>query len=78
MFRVENADFIANKLASELLPDQEQREVYKNAEEAVQRRMRPTARRTAGIEFDVDWALAQADRRAGSLAAQTTAMECPV
>jgi hypothetical protein len=56
MFRVENADFIADKLASELLPDQEQREVYKNAEEAVARRIAagesdPTGR----IEFDVDW-----------------------
>lgn len=56
MFRVENADFIADKLASELLPDQEQREVYKNAEEAVDRRMRSEGTQAVGrIEFDVDW-----------------------
>ena len=39
MFKVENADFIADKLASELLPSQEYREVYKNAEEAIERRI---------------------------------------
>jgi Histidine kinase-, DNA gyrase B-, and HSP90-like ATPase len=62
MFKVENADFIAEKLAAELLPNQEYREGYKNAEEAVERRVR--AERAAGlepvpgtIEFDVDWAL---------------------
>lgn len=62
MFQVENADFIADKLAAELLPNQEYREACKNAEEAIQRRRR--AERTAGsepaeglIEFDVDWAL---------------------
>lgn len=58
MFRVDNADFIADKLASELLPDQEQREVYKNAEEAISRRQQiegPGA--TGRIEFDVDWPL---------------------
>jgi hypothetical protein len=32
MFRVENADFIADKLASELLPDQEFRDATTNAE----------------------------------------------
>lgn len=58
MFRVENADFIADKLASELLPDQEQREVYKNAEEAVNRRHLAEAVPSGGrIEFDVDWPL---------------------
>jgi len=58
MFRVENADFIADKLASELLPDQEQREVYKNAEEAVLRRLAAEAAPGGGrIEFDVDWPL---------------------
>ena len=58
MFRVENADFIADKLASELLPDQEQREVYKNAEEAVDRRMRADGGKVSGrIEFDVDWSM---------------------
>jgi histidine kinase/DNA gyrase B/HSP90-like ATPase len=62
MFKVENADFIAEKLAAELLPNQEYREGYKNAEEAVERRIK--AERGAGhepapgrIEFDVDWAL---------------------
>jgi hypothetical protein len=62
MFKVENADFIAEKLAAELLPNQEYREGYKNAEEAVERRLRLD--RDAGripapgrIEFDVDWAL---------------------
>ena len=39
MFRVENADFIANKLATELLPNQEYREAFKNAHEAVERRI---------------------------------------
>jgi hypothetical protein len=58
MFRVENADFIADKLASELLPDQEQREVYKNAEEAVHRRLKFEDKPSGGrIEFDVDWPL---------------------
>lgn len=62
MFKVENADFIADKLANELLPDQEYREAYKNGEEAVHRRQLADA--AAGrepakgwIEFDVDWAL---------------------
>ncbi|HVV89507.1 MAG TPA: ATP-binding protein [Solirubrobacterales bacterium] len=56
MFRVENADFIADKLASELLPDQEQREVFKNAEEAVSRRIQAEGAESAGrVEFDVDW-----------------------
>jgi len=56
MFRVENADFIADKLATELLPNQEFREVLKNAAEAVERRLAvdPTPGR---IEFDVDWNL---------------------
>ncbi len=56
MFKVHNADFIADKLANELLPNQEYREVLKNALEAVQRQM--TAERSADggrIEFDVDW-----------------------
>lgn len=61
MFRVENADFIADKLASELLPDQEQREVYKNAEEALHRRFRePDSEKSGRIVFDVDWSLRQA------------------
>ncbi len=66
MFKVENADFIAEKLAAELLPNQEYREGYKNAEEAVERRVK--AERAAGleprpgrIEFDVDWALHEQD-----------------
>jgi len=62
MFRVENADFIADKLASELLPNQEFREAAKNAEEALVRRMRADGSFGGGrIEFDVDWALLEAD-----------------
>jgi histidine kinase/DNA gyrase B/HSP90-like ATPase len=57
MFRVENADFIADKLASELLPDQEFREVLKNALEAVDRRMRADGSKKGRVEFDVDWSL---------------------
>ena len=58
MFKVENADFIADKLAAELLPNQEFREVLKNALEAVQRRMAADANTNGGrIEFDVDWSL---------------------
>jgi hypothetical protein len=59
MFRVQNADFIADKLASELLPNQEYREVAKNAEEAVQRRVAQDGEQDGRIEFDVDWALHQ-------------------
>jgi hypothetical protein len=58
MFRVENADFIADKLASELLPNQEFREVLKNSLEAVDRRIQlPGSKATGRIEFDVDWSL---------------------
>ena len=61
MFRVENADFIANKLATELLPDQEYREAFKNAHEAVERRIAADGLEDrAGdgrIELDVDWHL---------------------
>src|SRR3712207_3775417 len=58
MFRVENADFIADKLASELLPDQEQREAFKNAAEAVSRRLEAVGAESGGrIAFDVDWPL---------------------
>ena len=58
MFRVENADFIAEKLSTELLPNQEFREVLKNALEAVERRMRSDGSREGGrVEFDVDWNL---------------------
>lgn len=58
MFRVENADFIADKLASELLPNQEFREVLKNALEAVERRRKlPKSKNACRIEFDVDWSL---------------------
>lgn len=56
MFHVENADFIADKLAAELLPNQEFREVLKNALEAVERRMLGEGATEGGrIEFDVDW-----------------------
>jgi hypothetical protein len=63
MFKVENADFIADKLATELPPNQEYREVLKNALEAVDRRLLAEGKKTGGrIEFDVDWSLhAQAD-----------------
>jgi hypothetical protein len=68
MFKVENADFIADKLAAELLPDQEYREAFKNAEEAVERRQ--DAQRTQGedpspgrIEFDIDWSLLASEGR---------------
>jgi len=58
MFKVQNADFIADKLSEELLPDQEIREVEKNAQEAVERRVLTNAARSNGrIEFDVDWSL---------------------
>ncbi len=56
-FRVENADFIADKLAAELLPNQEMREVYKNGEEAIQRLVDSGVADGGRIEFDVDWAL---------------------
>lgn len=57
-FKVENADFIADKLAAELLPNQEVREVYKNAEEAVsRRRAAEEAPQPGRIEIDVDWPL---------------------
>src|SRR5262245_17206728 len=58
MFKVENADFIADKLSAELLPNQEFREVVKNALEAVERRMRADGSKSGGrIELDVDWSL---------------------
>ena len=64
MFRVENADFIADKLAAELLPNQEFREVLKNALEAVERRMSADGQSTGGrIEFDVDWEMLANARR---------------
>ena len=56
MFHVENADFIADKLAAELLPNQEFREVLKNSLEGVERRMAAEGASEGGrIEFDVDW-----------------------
>jgi hypothetical protein len=62
MFHVENADFIADKLAAELLPNQEFREVLKNALEAVERRMLAEGATEGGrIEFDVDWTFHAAD-----------------
>lgn len=58
MFKVGNADFIADKLAAEMLPNQEFREVLKNALEALERRMQADGVTTGGrIEFDVDWTL---------------------
>lgn len=60
VFKVDNADFIADKLAAELLPNQEFREVYINAVEAIQRVLAdpgcdPSYK--GRIEFDVDWHL---------------------
>lgn len=57
MFRVENADFIADKLAAELLPNQEFREVVKNGLEAVARRTGADATQNGRVELDVDWSL---------------------
>jgi hypothetical protein len=58
MFRVQNADFIAEKLASELPADQEFREVVQNALEAVRRRMSTDGSTEGGrIDLDVDWSL---------------------
>ncbi|MGC2222435.1 MAG: ATP-binding protein, partial [Methylocella sp.] len=55
MFKVGNADFIADKLASELLPDQEFREAKKNAREAIDRLSGGESAAVGRIEFDVDW-----------------------
>jgi Histidine kinase-, DNA gyrase B-, and HSP90-like ATPase len=58
MFKVQNVDFIADKLAAELLPDQEFREVVKNALEAVERRSLTEESPTGGrIVCDVDWTM---------------------
>lgn len=58
MFKVQNVDFIADKLAAELLPDQEFREVVKNALEAVERRAQNDGNGTGGrIVCDVDWTM---------------------
>src|SRR5204863_321073 len=56
-FKVENPDFIAEKLSKELLPNQEFREVFKNAHEAVERRMAADGKKSGRIEFDVDWVM---------------------
>ncbi len=68
MFQVDNADFIAEKLAAELLPDQEFREVAVNAYEAItRRRIAEAAGKGAPspgrIEFDVDWPLLASEER---------------
>jgi hypothetical protein len=63
MFRVENADFIADKLANELLPNQEYREVLKNAEEAVRRLLTPGKALAGRIVFDVDWTMLELTNR---------------
>lgn len=64
MFKVENADFVAEKLAAELLPNQEFREVLKNSLEAVERRMFAQGLKNGGrIEFDVDWDMFANTRR---------------
>src|SRR5437763_11827495 len=63
MFRVQNADFIADKLAAELLPDQEFREVLKNALEAVERRISGGSCENGRIVFDVDWEMHENTRK---------------
>jgi len=55
VFKVEQADYIANRLAAELAPLQEFREVAKNAIEAIERRRIGSPDQTGRIEFDVDW-----------------------
>lgn len=60
MFKVANADFIADKLAEELLPDQEHREATKNADEAIRRRMESDCTDSGRIEVDIDWAMLDA------------------
>jgi hypothetical protein len=60
VFKVENADFIADKLASELLPNQEFREVTKNSQEAIDRRKAADDKPEGRIEFDVDWPMLEA------------------
>lgn len=57
MFKVGNADFIADKLAAELLPDQEYREVYINGIEAIGRRQQADGSSDGRIELDVDWSM---------------------
>lgn len=68
MFKVENADFIAEKLAAELLPDQEYREAFKNSEEAIFRRRADQVARgeepdQGRVEFDIDWSLLASEGR---------------
>jgi hypothetical protein len=66
MFQVQNADFIADKLAAELLPLQEFREVAKNSEEAILRRIEKDGGEGKGrIEFDVDWKLREWENDSG-------------
>jgi hypothetical protein len=57
MFKVANADFIADKLASELLPDQEFREAGVNSIEAIRRRQTDEPGLEGRVEYDVDWAM---------------------
>lgn len=59
MFKVEKADFIAEKLAAELAPDQEQREVAKNGLEAIERRRLTSEDKSGRVEFDIDWPLVE-------------------
>lgn len=59
MFSVENGDFIADKLASELPRDQEFREALQNEIEAVIRLAAVRANTWIGrIEIDIDWSVA--------------------
>ncbi|GAB3781499.1 hypothetical protein GCM10027601_10860 [Nocardioides ungokensis] len=57
MFHVDNADFIADKLAAELLPNQEYREAAKNSAEAIARRLASRGGPKGRVEYDVDWAI---------------------
>lgn len=58
MFSVENGDFIADKLASELPRDQEFREAVQNEIEAINRLAQAKGDGWKGrIEIDIDWAI---------------------
>src|SRR5687768_11350047 len=63
MLRVDNADFIADKLASELVPNQEWREAFQSAAEAGVRRLEVEGSSRGGrIEWDVDWPFREENR----------------
>ncbi|WP_180934045.1 hypothetical protein [Nocardioides ungokensis] len=73
MFHVDNADFIADKLAAELLPNQEYREAAKNSAEAIARRLASRGGPKGRVEYDVDWAiLSETEPPPGTSPAPTT------